>query len=195
MPPESFETPPIWSLRHPRVVSPTEVEQLADVLIDCVDGGASVSFMAPLARDHAVQFWRMVAEDVADGDRALIVAEDADGICGTVQLILAQPENQPHRADVAKMLVHRRARRHGIGAALIQEAEHVARALGKTLLVLDTITGSDADRLYERHGWVRVGEVPDYAYLPHGDLCGTTFFYRRISAAHHGEHRPGDAVP
>jgi GNAT superfamily N-acetyltransferase len=186
---------PVWSLRRLHVVSPAQVEQLADVLIDCVDGGASVSFMAPLSREHAVKFWRMVAEDVADGERALIVAEDADGVCGTIQLILAQPENQSHRADVAKMLVHRRARRHGIGAALIQEAEHVAHDCGKSLLVLDTVTGSDADRLYERHGWVRVGEVPDYAQLPHGELRGTTFFYRRISAAHHGEHRPGDALP
>ncbi len=186
---------PVWSLRRVYVVSPAEVEQLADVLIDCVDGGASVSFMAPLSREHAVKFWRMVAEDVADGDRALIVAEDADGICGTVQLILAQPENQRHRADVAKMLVHRRARRHGIGAALLQEAEHLAESCGKSLLVLDTVTGSDADRLYERQGWVRVGEVPDYAYLPHGELRGTTFFYRRTSAAHHGEHRPGEALP
>lgn len=191
----SLHVAPSWTLRRLHVVSPTEVEQLADVLIDCVDGGASVSFMAPLSREHAVKFWHMVAEDVADGDRALIVAEDADGICGTVQLILAQPENQPHRADVAKMLVHRRARRHGIGAALIHEAEHVARGVNKTLLVLDTVTGGDADRLYERHGWVRVGEVPEYAMLPHGELRGTTFFYRRITAAHHGEHRPGDALP
>lgn len=187
--------PPTWSLRRLYIVSAAEVEQLADVLIDCVDGGASVSFMAPLSREHALSFWRMVAEDVADGDRALIVAEDAEGICGTVQLILAQPDNQPHRADVAKMLVHRRARRHGIGAALIHEAEHVGRDAGKSLLVLDTITGSDADRLYEREGWVRVGEVPDYAYMPDGQLRGTTFFYRRITTAHHGEYRPGDAVP
>ena len=191
----SLLSAPTWSLRRLQILSSAEVEQLADVLIDCVDGGASVSFMAPLSREHAVKFWRMVAEDVADGDRALIVAEDAEGICGTVQLILAQPENQLHRADVAKMLVHRRARRHGIGAALIHEAEHVARACGKSLLVLDTVTGGDADRLYERHGWVRVGEIPDYAQLPHGELRGTTYFYRRISAAHHGEHRPGDALP
>lgn len=191
----SLLSAPVWSLRRLHVMSPAEVEQLADVLIDCVDGGASVSFMAPLSRAHAVSFWRMVAEDMADGDRALIVAEDAEGICGTVQLILAQPETQRHRADVAKMLVHRRARRHGIGAALLQEAEHLAEAIGKSLLVLDTVTGSDADRLSERQGWVRVGEVPDYAYLPHGELRGTTFFYRRISAAHHGEHRPGDALP
>lgn len=195
MSPDTLLAPPTWSVRRLYVVSPAEVEQLADVLIDCVDGGASVSFMAPLSREHAVRFWRMVAEDVADGERALLVAEDADGICGTVQLILAQPENQPHRADVAKMLVHRRARRHGIGGALLHEAEHVGRAEGKTLLVLDTVTGSDADRLYGRHGWVRVGEVPDYALLPHGELRGTTFFYRRIGAARHGAHHPGEALP
>jgi len=172
---------PVWSLRRVYVVSPAEVEQLADVLIDCVDGGASVSFMAPLSREHAVKFWRMVAEDVADGDRALIVAEDADGICGTVQLILAQPENQRHRADVAKMLVHRRARRHGIGAALLQEAEHLAESCGKSLLVLDTVTGSDADRLYARGGWTPVGSIPGYALSTDGRPEATTVFYRALA--------------
>lgn len=195
MPVHSLSEAPTWSLRRLHIVRPAEIEQLADVLIDCVDGGASVSFMAPLSREHALQFWRMVSEDVADGDRALIVAEDAQGICGTVQLIVAQPENQSHRADVAKMLVHRRARRHGIGAALIHEAEHVAREMGKSLLVLDTVTGGDADRLYAREGWVRVGEVPDYAYLPQGELRGTTYFYRRVAPDRSGAHRLSDALP
>ena len=96
-------------------VTPDQIEQLTDVLLDCVEGGASVSFMHPLTRERAVAFWRGVAGGVAAGDRALLVASDEHGVCGTVQLVLAQPENQPHRADLSKMLVHRRARRHGIG--------------------------------------------------------------------------------
>src|SRR3954469_13237299 len=113
---------------------------------------------------------------VAAGERALLVAEDAHGVCGTVQLVLDQPENQPHRADLAKMLVHRRARRQGLGAALMRAAEAAARDCGKTLLVLDTVTGGDAERLYQRLGWVRVGEIPGYALMPRGEFCGTTVF-------------------
>ncbi|MBM3568998.1 MAG: GNAT family N-acetyltransferase, partial [Alphaproteobacteria bacterium] len=108
------------------------VPELAEILIDCVAGGASVSFMAPLGRDKAEAFWRGVAEDVARGGRILVVAEQDGRAVGTVQVILAQPENQPHRADIAKMLVHRRARRGGIGAALMAAAERAARAAGKT---------------------------------------------------------------
>jgi GNAT superfamily N-acetyltransferase len=157
------------------------IEQLADVLIDCVDGGASVSFMHPLTRGRAVAFWRRVAEGVAAGERALLVAEDEHGTCGTVQLVLAQPENQPHRADVTKMLVHRRARRRGVGAALMRAAEATALECGKTLLVLDTVTGGDAERLYARLGWVRVGEIPRYALMPRGEPCSTTVFYRDLT--------------
>jgi GNAT superfamily N-acetyltransferase len=156
------------------------VEPLADVLIDCVAGGASVSFMWPLPRERAVGFWRGVAEGVARGERALLVAEDEEGVVGTVQLILALPDNQPHRADVAKMLVHRRARRRGVGACLLQAVDAVARAEGRTVLVLDTVTGGDAERLYERAGWRRVGEVPGYALFPDGRPCGTTFFYKQL---------------
>lgn len=169
-----------WTLRRLYTVTSADVEQLADVLIDCVEGGASVSFMAPLTRERATAFWQKVAAGVHAGHRALIVAEDARGFCGTVQLILDLPENQPHRADVAKMLVHRRARRHGLGEALMREAEAAARGCGRTLLVLDTVTGSTADRLYTRLGWVRVGEVPDYALMPDGAPCPTTFFYRKL---------------
>src|SRR6185436_734143 len=135
------------------------------VLIDCVDGGASVSFMHPLTRARAEAFWRRVAAGVAAGERALLVAEDAHGFCGTVQLLLDQPENQPHRADLAKLLVHRRARRRGLGEALMRAAENTARDCGKTLLVLDTAS-PEAERVYERLGWVRVGVIPGYALLP-----------------------------
>jgi GNAT superfamily N-acetyltransferase len=170
-----------WSLRRLRAVSDADIEQLADVLIDCVEGGASVSFMAPLTRERAVQFWRRVAQSVNDDLRALIVAEDAEGFCGTVQLIFDLPENQPHRAEVAKMLVRRRARRQGIGEALMRAAEATALECGKTLLVLDTVTGTTADRLYTRLGWTRVGEIPDYALMPDGAPCPTTVFYRMLA--------------
>jgi GNAT superfamily N-acetyltransferase len=164
-----------------RLTGPTdaEIDGLAAVLIDCVAGGASVSFMDPLPRDKALAFWRGVAADAARGARALLVAEDTDGIVGTVQLVLEQPENQPHRADLSKMLVHRRGRRRGIGAALMRAAEDAARAAGKTLLVLDTASG-DAERLYQRAGWVRAGTVPGYALWPQGGLCATTFYYRQL---------------
>jgi GNAT superfamily N-acetyltransferase len=173
-------TPPIWSLRRLHAVDEGMIAELAGVLLDCVEGGASVSFMHPMPAGRAEAFWRHVAEGVASGKRALLVAEDASGVCGTVQLVLDQPENQPHRADLAKMLVHRRARRQGVGAALVRAAEAVARECGKTLLVLDTVTGSDAERMYEHMGWERVGVIPGYALMPRGGLVGTTVFYRRL---------------
>ena len=178
-------------LTHPDTASPSihrltsasdaQIQALADVLIDCVEGGASVSFMLPLAREKALAFWREVAGGVARGERALMVSQDAAGIItGTVQLILSQPDNQPHRADLAKMLVHRRARRQGLGDSLMQAAENVARECGKTLLVLDTAS-ADAERLYARNGWTRLGAIPGFALLPHGGLCDTTYFYKRLT--------------
>jgi GNAT superfamily N-acetyltransferase len=174
-------TPDVWSLRRVSFIDETQIDGLAAVLIDCVEAGASVSFMHPLTPDRAVAFWRRVAEGVAAGQRALLMAEDKDGICGTVQLVLDQPENQPHRADVAKMLVHRRARRQGLGGALMRAAEATARECGKTLLVLDTVTGGDAERLYARLGWIRVGDIPGYALFPRGGFCSTTVFYKRLA--------------
>ena len=156
-------------------------EALADVLLDCVEGGASVSFMWPLPREKAVAFWRGVAEGVARRERVLLVAEDADGrIVGTVQMIMSLPDNQPHRGDVAKMLVHRGARRRGIAQRLMAGLDAEARREGKTVLVLDTVTGGEAERLYERAGWQRVGVVPKYALMPDGAFCGTTFFYKHL---------------
>jgi len=165
-----------------RLASPTEpeLEALALVLIDCVDGGASVSFMQPLSLERAVAFWRRIAAEAARGARILLVAEDASGIVGTVQLVFAEPENQPHRAEISKMLVHRRARRHGIGAALMRAAEDAAREAGRSLLVLDTASG-DAERLYARLGWTLLGIIPDYALWPRGGLCSTSVFYRRLA--------------
>ncbi|WP_197337732.1 GNAT family N-acetyltransferase [Ralstonia solanacearum] len=169
-----------------RRIGPNEAaacaQALADVLIDCVEGGASVSFMLPLSREKALAFWRGVADGVARGERALLIAEgEAGTVLGTVQLVLAQPENQPHRADVAKMLVHRRARRRGVAQRLMAEVEAVARAEGKSVLVLDTVTGGDAERLYQRAGWQRVGTVPNYARMPDGALCGTTFYCKQLA--------------
>ena len=161
-------------------VSAAQIAQLAEVLIDCVDGGASVGFMAPLSMEKASAFWRDVAAGAERGERVLLVIEDAQGIVGAVQVVLAQPENQPHRADVSKMLVHRRGRRTGLGAALMQAAEAVARECGKTLLVLDTAS-AEAERVYERSGWQRVGTIPGFALWPQGGACDTTFFYRQLA--------------
>lgn len=161
-----------------RVTAP-EIQALARVLIDCVEGGASVGFMHPLSMSNALAFWSRVADDVTSGARALLVAEDSSGTIGTVQLVLEQPENQPHRADVSKMLVHRRARRRGIGTALMRAAERLARECGKSPLVLDTVSG-DAERLYARLGWQLCGAIPGYALLPQGGRCATSYYYRTL---------------
>jgi GNAT superfamily N-acetyltransferase len=121
-----------------------------------------------------------VAESAARGERVVLAALDGAGnIVGTVQLILDLPENQPHRGDLAKMLVHRRARRAGVGAALLAAAETCAREQGRTLLVLDTAS-LDAARLYERQGWERVGDIPGYALFPDGRPCATTFYFKAL---------------
>jgi GNAT superfamily N-acetyltransferase len=155
---------------------------LIDVLMDCVEGGASVSFMWPMTRAKAESFWRSVADVLARKDRALVIAQDHNGdILGTAQAIWASPENQPHRADIAKMLVHRRARRLGVGAAVLAAAEQSAHDAGRTLLVLDTAS-VEAERLYERSGWQRVGTVPRYALMPDGPFCKTVIFYKDLAA-------------
>lgn len=174
-------TPSPCSLRRLHQLDDALIDALAALLIDAVEGGASVGFMLPLSRDRAVAFWRRVASGVAAGERVLLVAEDPDGLCGTVQLVLAQLENQPHRADLSKLLVHRRARRRGLGEALMTAAEAAARECGRTLLVLDTATG-EAERLYERLGWQRVGVIPNYALLPQGGPCDTTVYFRDLTA-------------
>jgi ribosomal protein S18 acetylase RimI-like enzyme len=161
-------------------VDAAAIEGLTDLLLDCVESGASVGFMLPLERARARGFWEGVAREVEAGHRVLLVARDDVGICGTVQLILDLPDNQPHRADIAKMQVHRRARRRGLGAALMRAAEEAARARGRHLLVLDAVTGGDGARLYERLGWKRVGDIPDYALWPRGGYVGTTYYYRHL---------------
>ena len=164
-------------IRRLDTIGDREILGLSDVLIDCVEGGASVSFMLPMTRAKAETFWRGVSASVARGERVVLAAEDAEGIVGTAQIILAQPENQPHRGDLAKMLVHRRGRRRGIGEALLVAAERSALDAGKTLLVLDTAS-ADAERLYARQGWQRCGVIPDYALWPDGGFCPTTIFFK-----------------
>jgi GNAT superfamily N-acetyltransferase len=171
-----------YSVRLLDVLSSREFGGLCEVLMDCVAGGASVSFMQPMTLAKASDFWREVAASVSRGERKLIIAEDAAGtILGTAQVVWATPENQPHRADVAKMLVRREARRLGVGAAVLDAAEQTARDAGRTLLVLDTAS-ADAERLYERQGWQRVGTIPKYALMPDGPLCSTAIFFKDLSA-------------
>jgi len=170
-----------WRIRELQALDEAQIAQLADVLLNCVEGGASVGFMLPLTPERAVAFWRKVANGIQAGERVILVAEDFAGICGTVQLVLDLPENQPHRADLVKMLVHGRARRKGLGAALMRAAEVAARERGRTLLVLDAVTNGDAARLYETLGWKRVGDVPDFALYPQGGKCSTTYYYRDLS--------------
>jgi GNAT superfamily N-acetyltransferase len=167
------------TMRRLLTVTDAQIHQLAEVLLDCVAGGASVSFMHPMTMEKAVTFWREVADGVAKGERALLVAEDAAGIVGTVQLVLAQPDNQPHRADVVKLLVHRRARRQGLAAKLMEAVEPLARECGRSLLVLDTAS-DEAERVYLKQGWQRCGVIPNYALLPQGGFCDTTYMYRAL---------------
>lgn len=167
-------------VRRLEALGERDIESLADVLSDCVEGGASIGFMAPFTRDDARRFFGRIARMVDAGERAILAASDEQGICGSVQLILNLPDNQPHRAEVTKMLVHRRARRQGVGAALVRGAESLAVELGRTVLTLDAVTGGDAARLYERMGWERVGDVPDFALFPDGRPCSTTYYHRRL---------------
>ena len=170
--------PETMEIRRLESLAEREIRALSDVLIDCVEGGASVSFMLPMSRAKAEGYWRSAAASVARGELLLLAAEEAAGtMVGTVQVRLAQPENQPHRADLAKMLVHRRARRRGVGAALLAAAERAALGAGRTLLVLDTAS-DDAQRLYTRHGWQRCGQIPHYALWPDGAPCATTIFFK-----------------
>lgn len=153
---------------------------LIDVLIDCVDGGASVGFLAPLTRQRAEQFWRSKQQALGDGSTVLLAAMTGKQVIGTVQLALAPQENQPHRAEVAKLLVQRHARGNGIGSALLRAIEQQAVLKQRRLLVLDTATGSDAEYLYQRHGWQHCGIIPDYALYPDGSLTATTFYSKRL---------------
>lgn len=156
-----------------------DVPGLADVLLDAVDSGAGISFMAGLRHDEATAWWRKTLA-AATPRTVILVARDDQGVVGTVQLQPAWPPNQPHRADVAKLIVHRRARGRGIARALMEELERRARNNAFTLLLLDTCKGGAAERLYASMGWTRIGEVPNFALNPDGSWCDTVFFYKQL---------------
>jgi GNAT superfamily N-acetyltransferase len=156
------------------------LDGLAAVLADCVAGGASVSYMAPFSQEQAREAFAVWADEVERNRRLLLAAFLDDTIVGTVQVVFATPPNQPHRADVAKLLVHHSARRRGVAQLLMEHAEAEARSEGRTLLVLDTVTGDDAERLYTRLGWTRVGVIPNYALYPDGRPCDTTVFWKAV---------------
>jgi GNAT superfamily N-acetyltransferase len=161
-------------------VADAALEQLAAVLVDCVEGGASVSFMSPFSQAQGLAFFCKVTSAVASGDTVLLAAKLEGRIVGTVQLGLDTPPNQPHRADVKKLLVHRSARGHGVAAALMARVEEEAKRRGRWLLVLDTVPGDNGHRLYLREGWTQVGIVPEYALFPDGRLCDTAIMCKRL---------------
>ncbi|MBV9260120.1 MAG: GNAT family N-acetyltransferase [Pseudolabrys sp.] len=155
------------------------IPQLAEVLADCVQGGASVNFMLPYHAGDAAKFFDKAVASVMRGDTILLAAKVDDRIVGTVQLGLDTPPNQPHRAEVKKMLVHRSARDKGVGTALLAAVEQQARSKGRTLLVLDTASDA-AMRLYERGGWQKLGTIPDYALWPGGGFCDSTYYWKKL---------------
>ncbi|KKX31712.1 GNAT family N-acetyltransferase [Rhizobium sp. LC145] len=157
------------------------VSDLGEVLSDCIHGGASLGFMLPFSPADATPYWTEVAESVERGATILAVAEVEGRIVGTVQVGLASKPNQPHRGDLMKLLVHRSARGLGLSRLLMEAVEVEAARRGRSLLVLDTATGSDAERIYPRFGWERVGVIPNYAMWPQGGFCGTTLFYKRLA--------------
>jgi GNAT superfamily N-acetyltransferase len=158
----------------------SSLDELAAVLVDAVEGGDSVSFMDGFDADDARAFYASLLPELERGTRVLLAAYVDGELVGTVQLVHAWPPNSQHRAEVAKLLVHRRARGRGVGRALMEQLEREARADGKSLLILDTVAGRAADRLYDRLGWARLGTVPDYALDPDGSLCDATFFYKHL---------------
>lgn len=158
------------------------IDELSDLLMDAVQGGASVSFMLPFSKEKADSFWQQTARSVARGERHLLVAHNRQGrISGTVTLITDLPENQPHRAEVAKLLVHSDAQRSGMAQALMLRLELLATELGRSVLVLDTATGSGAENFYHHCGWQRAGTIPDFALMPDGQRCGTTVFWKNLA--------------
>ena len=162
-----------------RPPAPSDLDQLAELLSDAVESGASVSFMKPFPVAAARDWWKGTLER-ADPRAIVLVARDDLGIAGSVSLHPAWPPNQPHRADITKLLVHRRARRRGVGRALMLEIEARAHAAGFTLLTLDTVRGDPGEQLYANAGWQRVGVIPDYALYPDGRPCDTVVFYKKV---------------
>lgn len=173
------ETPAI------RPLAPDEapLAALSDLLVETVAAGGSVGFMHPLSPVTAAAFWRGALEAAARGERIVLGAFSGDELAGTVTLLLALPENQPHRGEIAKMMTAPRFRGRGIASALLAEAERLAIARGRTLLVLDTASEEGAAGLYEKHGFVFAGEIPGFALKPHGGLTGTRLYFKRLAAS------------
>lgn len=165
---------------RPLAAEPALIDALATLLVETVAGGGSVSFMHPLSVEKATAFWRTALEAAARGERIVLGAFVGEALAGTVTLQLALPENQPHRAEIAKMMTRTAFRGRGIASALLREAEKLARARGRALLVLDTAVDGGAAGLYEKHGFVRAGEIPDFALKPHGGLTGTRLYFKRL---------------
>jgi ribosomal protein S18 acetylase RimI-like enzyme len=157
------------------------LSELADILVDAVNGGASVSFMQPFTHTEAIAYWQTIILAVAARKTILLAATQGDRAVGTVQLQLSTPPNQQHRADVAKLLVHRSARKQGIGRALMQQVEVIATHQGRRLLTLDTMTGTAAEQLYLSLGYVKAGIIPDYAHFPDGEIGSTSLFYKLLT--------------
>lgn len=154
--------------------------ELADILVDAVESGASVSFMLPFTQSEAIAYWTNIVTAIADGRTVLLVALVDNRAVGTVQLSLSVPPNQLHRAEVAKLLVHRTARQQGIGRSLMVHVEQIAKSRDRTLLTLDTLTGIAAEQLYRSLGYVCAGIIPEYACLPSGQLKDTSIFYKQL---------------
>lgn len=162
-----------------------DVTALSNITFDCVAGGASIGFMSDVTHAELNNFWAQAIESADCGERIILVAErlDSQSVVGTVQLVLRMPKNQPHRADVAKLQVHREYRKQGVAEELMKSVECVAQANGRTLLVLDTVSRSAADKFYRRLGWVECGEIPNFALWPSGEYCSTTVFYKQLELA------------
>ncbi|WP_031500149.1 GNAT family N-acetyltransferase [Bryobacter aggregatus] len=158
-----------------------QIPRLAEILIDCVDGGASVSFLAPLSQEKALRFFDQVFHEIETGVRLLLVASTDGILVGTVQAVVGLAENQPHRAEISKLLVHRKARGQGVASALMEAIERAAAQAGKTLLVLDTAVGGGAESLYDRLGYTRTGMIPGFALMPDGTPCGTAIYWKAIA--------------
>lgn len=171
------------AIRRLSTLEPEHITQLGRVLFDCVESGASVNFVWPFTEQDARAFWLRLAPEIDAGTRVLLVAEENGRVLGTVHLALCWQPNQPHRADVTKLLVERGARRRGVATLLMQALERAALEAGRHLLTLDTEADSPAERLYASLGWTRLGVVPGYALGTYGGMCAATFFYKQLTAA------------
>jgi ribosomal protein S18 acetylase RimI-like enzyme len=163
--------------------SPKIRAMLSEIMIEVVANGGSVSFMHPLARETADAFWDDALASAARGERIVLGAWDGEVLAGTVTLLLNCPPNQPHRAEIAKMMTRLSHRGRGVATALMHAAESRAVERGRTLLVLDTATEEGASGLYEKLGFVLAGTIPDYALKPHGGLTGTNIYWKRIGGS------------